>query len=142
MNLRAYSSVTAFMAHYVALRTAHSDCIGAQRQKPPHPDDAATLIEMERIIGELSSADRDALRKEAAPVVRVIPSLSIDATPRPLVVAPPGPRRLRITKPGATHQRPQEAKADAIPSGAVARHRERAELKLRRVLAAHGLLTG
>ncbi len=100
MNLRAYSSVTAFMAHYVALRTARSDGIGARRQEPPHPDDAATLIEMERIFGELSAADRDALHEAAL------------------------------------------APAEAIPSGAVARHRERAELKLRRLLAARGLLTG
>jgi hypothetical protein len=100
MNLRAYSSVTAFMAHYVALRTARSDGTGAPREKPPHPDDAATLIEMERIIGELSTADRDALHNEAS------------------------------------------SPADTIPSGAVARHRARAELKLYRLLAARGLLTG
>jgi hypothetical protein len=61
MKLRAYSSLAAFMAHYAALRTAHSDGAGA-----PNPDDAATLIEMERIIDELSEADRAALRDYAS----------------------------------------------------------------------------
>jgi hypothetical protein len=55
---------------------------------------------MERIIDELSLADREALHDEAAAVF-------VD-----------------------------------IPSGATARHRARAELKLRRLLAARGLLTG
>jgi hypothetical protein len=99
MNLRAYSSLAAFMAHYAALRAAHSDGAGVVREAS-NADDAATLIEMERVIGELSAADRDALHDDAAPV------------------------------------------ANAIPSGTAARHRARAELKLRRLLAARGILAG
>jgi len=98
MNLRAYSSLAAFMAHYAALRIARSDGIGARREDAPNPDDAATLIEMEHIIGELSIADRDSLHDDAP--------------------------------------------ANAIPSGTAGRRRARAELKLRRLVAARGLLTG
>ncbi len=98
MKLRTYSSLAAFMAHYAALRTGVAD--GALRAGAPSPDDAATLIEMERVIGELSVADRASLDRDAAPV------------------------------------------ANAIPSGTAARHRARAELKLRRLLAARGILAG
>ena len=100
MKLRAYSSFAAFMAHYAALRTAHSDGAGASPASAPSPDDAATLIEMERLIAELSEADREALHDDAA------------------------------------------SYANAIPSGTAARHRARAELKLRRLLAARGILAG
>jgi hypothetical protein len=96
MKLRAYSSLAAFMAHYAALRTVLADCASVARADPPNPDDAATLIEMQRVIDELSAADRDALHDDA----------------------------------------------DALPSGAAARHRARAELKLRRLLAARGVLAG
>lgn len=59
MKLRTYSSLTAFIAHYAALCAARSD--GAA----PSPDAAATLIEMERIIEDLSEADRAALSDAA-----------------------------------------------------------------------------
>ena len=55
---------------------------------------------MQRVIDELSAADRDALHDDAAPP------------------------------------------ANPLPSGAVARHRARTELKLRRLLAARGVLAG
>jgi hypothetical protein len=100
MKLRVYSSLAAFMAHYAALRTAHSDAAGKARAEALNPADAATLIEMERVIEELSAADRDALHEDAAP------------------------------------------SANALPSGVAARHRARAELKLRRLLAARGILAG
>jgi hypothetical protein len=100
MKLRAYSSIAAFMTHYAALRRALCDGARLSSERSPSSDDAATLIEMERIIDELSLADREALHDEAAAVF-------VD-----------------------------------IPSGAAARHRARAELKLRRLLAARGLLTG
>ncbi len=96
MNLRTYSSLAAFIAHYDALRAAHAD---VARASAANPDDAATLAAMETIVGELSPADRDALR---------------NAAPSP----------------------------DAHPSGPAGRHRARAELRLRRLLAAHGLLAG
>jgi hypothetical protein len=64
MKLRAYSSLAAFMAHYAALRAAHSDGAGTARASVPSPDDAATLIEMERLIEELTEADRTALRDD------------------------------------------------------------------------------
>jgi hypothetical protein len=99
MKPRAYSSLAAFMAHYAALRSAHSDNAPSPA-RAESPDDAATLIEMERVIEELSEADRGALDDDATPP------------------------------------------ANAIPSGAAARHRARAELKLRRLLAARGLLAG
>jgi hypothetical protein len=98
MKLRTYSSLAAFMAHYAALRAAHSDGADASPARAGSPDDAATLIEMERVIAELSDADRAALDDDAT------------------------------------------APANAIPSGAAARHRARAELKLRRLLTARGLL--
>jgi hypothetical protein len=96
MNLRTYSSLAAFIAHYDALRAAHAD---VARASAANPDDAATLAAMETIVGELSPADRDALR---------------NAAPSP----------------------------DAHPSGPAGRHRARAELRLRRLLAARGLLAG
>jgi hypothetical protein len=100
MKLRTYTSLAAFMAHYAALRTAHSDTSGNASAEALSPDDAATLLELERVIGELSAADRDALHDDAMPA------------------------------------------ANALPSGAAARHRARAELKLRRLLAARGILAG
>lgn len=100
MKLRAYSSLAAFMAHYAALRAAQSDGAGTIRAGTSSPDDAATLIEMERVIDELSDAERAALRDDAASL------------------------------------------ANAISSGAPVRHRARAELKLRRLLAARGILAG
>lgn len=99
MKLRAYSSLAAFMAHFSALRFAAAD--GSASTGASTPDDAATLREMERLLGDLSAADRDALR---------------DETP--------------------------ESSANALPSGAAARHRTRAETHLRRLLAARGLLAG
>jgi hypothetical protein len=94
MKLHTYSSLAAFIAHYDSLRGARSDATAIS-----NPDDAATLAEMERIIGELSDADRSALT-------------------------------------GTT------ASTDASASGDAARHRARAELKLRRLLVARGLLAG
>ena len=100
MKLRTYSSLAAFMAHYDIFRAAHADGARAADSGVPKPADAATLTEMERIIAELSAADRAALANDTTPV------------------------------------------ADAISSGAATRHRARAELKLRRLLAAHGILAG
>ena len=97
MKLRTYSSLAAFIAHYETLRAAHVN-VGAAGVA--NPDDAATLTAMETIVGELSPADRDALRHDNA-------SLS-----------------------------------NAHSAGAAARHRARAELNLRRLLAARGLLAG
>jgi hypothetical protein len=98
MKLRAYSSLAAFIAHYAALRAAHSDGAGTIRAGTSSPDDAATLIAMERVIDELSEAERAALRDDAVSL--------------------------------------------AISSGTSARHRARAEVKLRRLLAARDILAG
>jgi hypothetical protein len=100
MKLRAYSSFSAFMAHYAALRSAQSDAASAASAVAANPDDAATLFEMERLIAELSAADRDVLHDEAASI------------------------------------------SNAVPSRTTGRQRARAELKLRRLLAGRGLLTG
>jgi hypothetical protein len=100
MKLRTYSSLAAFMAHYAALRTAHADTSGKASADALSPDDATTLLEMERVVGELSAADRDALDDDAAQA------------------------------------------ANALSNGVAARHRARAELKLRRLLAARGILAG
>jgi hypothetical protein len=70
MKLRTYSSLAAFMAHYSALRTALADRAGAS-----NPDDAATLVEMERALGDLSTTDREALRD--APVPSTLSSSAI-----------------------------------------------------------------
>ena len=88
MKLHTYSSLAAFIAHYDLLRAAQTDSTAIS-----NPDDAAALAEMERIIGELSNADRSAL-------------------------------------------------TDTTASGDAGRRRGRAELKLRRVLVARGLLAG
>lgn len=95
MKLRTYSSLAAFMGHYAALRDAHAGAARPAGAAAPGADDAATLKEMERLLGELNAADRAALAAEPA-----------------------------------------------ISTGAAARHRARAELKLRRMLAERGVLTG
>ena len=100
MKLRTYSSLAAFIAHYESLRATHADVDPAAHVSVANPDDDATLAAMESILGELSPADRDALRHDNA-------SLS-----------------------------------NAHSAGAAARHRARAELNLRRLLAARGLLAG
>ncbi len=98
MSLPAYSSLEAFVAHYRLLRAAST---AATPASPSNPTDAATLAEMERIIGELSAADQIALKKEL------------------------------------------EAEFEALGwSHPAARHRARAELHLRRLLVARGLLAG
>ncbi len=100
MKLRTYSSLAAFMAHYSAVRYAPADRAGAARADASAPDDAATLNEMERLLGDLSAADRDALHDDAV------------------------------------------SNANAPSTGAAQRHRARAEMHLRRLLAARGLLAG
>jgi len=97
MKLRTYSSLAAFIVHYETLRAAHASVDGAG---VANPDDAATLAAMESVVGELSPADRDALRQDAS------------------------------------------SSPDTRPSGAAIRHRARAALNLRRLLAARGLLAG
>jgi hypothetical protein len=89
MKLGAYSSLTAFLAHYEALR-------GARATQSLHDADAETLTAMDAVVTELSDTDRAALTTSS----------------------------------------------DAPLAGAAARHRARAELNLRRVLAARGLLAG
>jgi len=93
MSLGTYSSIAAFLAHYDVLRNPHAD--NAPAPTAPHPDDAARLAEMDSIIAELTTADRDAL-------IRAAPASSGDS----------------------------------------ARHRARAELHLRRLLVARGILAG
>jgi hypothetical protein len=61
MKLRAYSSLTAFLAHYAALRAARS---ARAEATAPTSDDAATLTAMEELIEELSESDRAALRDD------------------------------------------------------------------------------
>ena len=91
MNLRPYSSLAAFLAHYAALRSARDARAGVENAAAP--DDAAILDEMERVLAGLSTVDRDALR-------------------------------------------------DASPAAAARRHRDRAQIHLHRLLAAHGLFAG
>jgi hypothetical protein len=95
MKLRTYSSLAAFMAHYAALSRAHAGAARPPAAAALNSQDAATLEEMERLLGELSAADRAAL-----------------------------------------------AAVSPISTGPAARHRARAELKLRRMLAARGVLAG
>jgi hypothetical protein len=64
MKLRTYSSLAAFIAHYETLRAARAD---SDHAGVADPDDAATLAAMESIVGELSAADRDALREASSP---------------------------------------------------------------------------
>ena len=101
MKLRTYSSLAAFMAHYAALRAAHTATSGKASANTLSPDDAATLLELERVIGELSAADRDALHDDNALTLHTLSWSSTEL-----------------------------------------RHRARAELKLRRLLAARGILAG
>ncbi|MBF6560396.1 MAG: hypothetical protein IVW56_08915 [Candidatus Binataceae bacterium] len=107
MKLGAYSSLTAFLAHYDALRAAREAAAAAHPaaaavdDAPPAdtPGDRATLAAMEALVAELGAADR-AVLNPAAPA------------------------------------------ASAAPLAGAARHRARAELNLRRLLAARGLLAG
>jgi len=100
MKLRTYLSFSAFMAHYAALRSTQSQAASGSNAVAVNPEDAATLIEMERIIDELGAGDRDVLHDEAASISK------------------------------------------AMPSSTEGRHRARAELKLRHLLSALGLLAG
>jgi hypothetical protein len=95
MTLRIYSSLTAFLAHYDALRRRRPDGFAATLAA-----DAAARAEIDGVIDELGDADRAALADEPASV------------------------------------------ANAASAGAAARHRTRAELKLRRLLIARGMLSG
>ena len=127
MKLRAYYSIAAFIAHYGALRAMHSANAG---KDAPSADEAATLIEMERVIDELSPADRDALHEEAPPATPALPSRINREEPI---------RALMFDDDDAPAARSVSV---VLSSGAATRHRARAELKLRRLLTARGLLTG
>ena len=63
MTLRTYSSLAAFIAHYETLRAAHADPLmrAAHILTTPRPSPA-----MESIVGELSPADREALREASS----------------------------------------------------------------------------
>jgi hypothetical protein len=90
MKLGIYSSLTAFLAHYAALRAARASSASMST------NDTAMLVAMDALIAELGDADRAALTTGS----------------------------------------------DAPLAGAAARHRARAELNLRRLLAARGVLAG
>jgi hypothetical protein len=63
MKLRTYSSLAAFIAHYENLRAAPADSAHAG---VANSDEATTLAAMESIVGELSPADREALREASS----------------------------------------------------------------------------
>jgi hypothetical protein len=97
MSLTPYSSVSAFIAHCHVLRAT----------------DSPARDEIERLLAELSDADRDALGLgQVSDDTEMQPSLASDQLPA----------------------------AAGQPSDAASRRRARAELKLHRLLAAHGLL--
>jgi hypothetical protein len=100
MNLRAYSSLAAFLAHYEVLHAARDKGARTATASALSSADTATLTAMEHIIAELSAADGAALTNDAIPP------------------------------------------AGAIAVGDTARHRARAELHLRRLLAARGIISG
>jgi hypothetical protein len=108
MSLKPYSSVSAFIAHYRALRVGSGEGGGGIAAAPlPAADTQEVLAEGERLLGELSEAERAALGLAQ-------PGLAAGSEGRPA--------------------------AAGLPSDPASRRRARAELRLHRVLAAHGLL--
>jgi hypothetical protein len=117
MTLAPYSSVSAFTAHCRALRTKRAEATGeAAAARPFSSSDAEALDEIERLLSELSAVERDTLD-----LAQLNASGSQSSTIR---------------------DGPEASSGEAgQPSSSVSRRRARAELKLHRVLAAHGLLT-
>jgi hypothetical protein len=107
MSLKPYSSVSAFIAHYRALRAASGEG-GGEAAVLPAGRTQEVLEEIERLLGELSEAERDALG---------------------------------LAQPGQAAGSEGRPAAAGLPSDPASRRRARAELKLHRVLTAHGLLT-
>jgi hypothetical protein len=118
MTLVPYSSVSAFIAHCRALRAKalEGTPVSDTAARPLSPSDAEVLDEIERLLSELNEAERETLGLA-----------QLDSS---------GPRAFTI------RDGPDDCSAEAgQPSTSVSRRRARAELKLHRLLAAHGLLT-
>jgi hypothetical protein len=114
MSLTPYSSVSAFVAHCRVLHEGGEGGTGRRdaAARPSLPD-SPTLDEIEPLLAEMSEAERDALGLAQPPK---------DAT---------------MDAPLAAEGMPAAA---GQHSDAASRRSARAALKLRRVLAAHGLL--
>ena len=145
MKLRAYSSISAVLAHYHALRAA-GYAGGAQR--PLTADEQRALAEMDALLRDtLTEGERVALGADSAAVPAAdaagTAALSADAA-----AIPPGASRADGLPPHGTVAGPEAplgasgpATTHSAANGAAARRRARAELKLRHALAARGLLT-
>jgi len=144
VKLRAYSSISAFLAHYHALRAAGG---GAQRQLTA--DERRALAEMDALLRDtLTEGERVALGVDGA----AVPAADAAGTAAPsadTAASLPGASGAAGSPPHETDagaEAPLGASAPATThpatNGAAARRRARAELKLRHALAARGLLTG
>ena len=147
MKLRAHSSISAFLAHYHALRAA-AGMAGGGAQRPLTADEQRALAEMDALLRDtLTEGERVALGVNSAAVPAAdaagTAALSADAA-----AIPPGASRADGLPPHGTVAGPEAplgasgpATTHSAANGAAARRRARAELKLRHALAARGLLT-
>jgi hypothetical protein len=149
VKLRAYSSISAFLAHYHALRAAAGDA-GGGAQRPLTADERSSLADMDALLRDtLTEGERVALGLDgtAAPAASAagaaVPSTDAAATPPGASSAggsPPHDVAGREEAPLRASSRPATTTHPAT-NGATARRRARAELKLRHALAARSLLT-
>ena len=147
MKLRAYSSISAFLAHYHALRAA-AGMAGGGAQRPLTADEQRALAEMDALLRDtLTEGERVALGVNGTAVPAA--DAAGTAAPSPDAAAiPPGassagglPPHETVAGPGAPPGASGPATTRPATNGAAARRRARTELKLRHALAARGLLT-
>jgi hypothetical protein len=148
VKLRAYSSISAFLAHYHALRAA-AGYAGGGPQRPLTADERRALAEMDALLrGTLTEGERVALGLDGA----AVPAADAAGTAAPSADAaatPPGASSAAGSPPHDVAGREAPLGASSRPAttthpatnGATARRRARAELKLRHALAARSLLT-
>jgi hypothetical protein len=146
VKLRAYSSISAFLAHYHALR-ADADCAPGRAQRLIKADERRALAEMDALLrGTLTEGERAALGLNGAGVAAA-DAAGTAAPPADAAAIPPGassagglPPHETVAGPEAPLGASGPATTGPATNGATARRRARAELKLRHGLAARGLL--
>ncbi len=146
MKLRAYSSISAFLAHYHALRAA-AGMAGGGAQRPLTADEQRALAEMDALLRDtLTEGERVALGINGAAVPAA--DAAGTAAPSPDAAAiPPGASSAgglpphEVAGPEAPLGASGPATTHPAMNGDTARRRARAELKLRHALAARGFLT-
>jgi hypothetical protein len=147
VKLRAYSSISAFHAHYHALRAA-AGTAGGDAQRALTADERRALAEMDAVLRDaLTEGERVALGVGGA-AVPAADAAGTAAPPTDAAASPPGASSAGGSPPHETVAGPEAPLGASGPAtthpatnGATARRRARAELKLRHALAARGLLT-